>query len=454
MTTSASSSSSVLQIFKRVYGDITDIVPQGYKGLESIDFSQRARVGDSYLEAVILQNETGITLGGTTGDLFDINPARAGAVRQAQVTPYVSVLSSVLPWSVISRSVGGGDKAFVDSTKHLVQNNLKSHMHFAETFFWHGQSPDLLGYVSYFTGTYRGASFTNGAGTVGGVTFATGGINTSSKAILVQPGFFAAGIWTGMEGVTVKQVDSAGAVQAAGSLVGVDTENGILYVDFTPVAAGAAPTGAGDSAPSNSSRICFDGMELQREMVGVKKILTNTGTLFGISASVSTGFSLWKGSVTTIPAALLTYDRLSTSAANAVNRGGLDQDLDIHVNPRTFAKLMNAEAARRQYDYSYKTSEASNGAEEITFYYSGGKMSIIPNRFIMEGETCGLVKDTWVRGGSSQIALKVPGMQQDIVFPLENSAGYAFRSYSDQYVLCRAPARNLFLRGINDEASS
>ena len=127
-------------------------------------------------------------------------------------------------------------------------------MHFLETFFWHGQSNDELGYVSYFTGTYRGMSFTNGAGTIGGLTFATGGINVASKAILVHPGFFASGIWMGQEGCVVKQIDSTGAVQAAGNLVGVDSENGILYVDFTPVAAGAAPTGAGDTAPANSSR--------------------------------------------------------------------------------------------------------------------------------------------------------------------------------------------------------
>lgn len=443
MTISQASSASVLNIFKRVYGNITNIVPQGFKGLELIDFSQKARVGDSYLEAVILQNECGITLGGTTGDLFDINPARAGAVKQAQVTPYVSVLSSVIPWSVISRSVGGEDRAFIDATKHLVQNNLRSHMHFLETFFWYGQSPDLLGYVSYATATYRGVSFTTGTGTLGGVTF-TNGVNTASKAILMAPGSFASGIWIGMEGVTVNQVTSTGVIAAAGSLLSIDSDNGILYVDFTPVAASS----------TTSHRLCFDGQQSAAEMVGVNKIMTNTGSLFGISAATSGGFSLWKGSSTVLTATLLTFDRLQTAAANAMNRGGLDQDLEIHCNPRSFAKLVTAESARRQYDSSYKSSEFDNGAEKISFYYAGGKMDVVPNRYIKEGEAYGLVKDTWVRGGSAQIALRVPGMQQDIIFPLENSAGYAFRSYSDQYILCRAPARNLVISGINDESAS
>lgn len=443
MTTSQSSSSSVLQIFKRVYGDITNLVPQGYKGLEMVEFSQRAKVGDSYLEAVILQNETGLTLGGTSGDLFDINPARAGAVRQAQVSPYVSVLSSVIPWSVMSRSAGGGDRAFIDGTKHLIQNNLKSHMHFLETFFWYGQSPALLGYVSYATATYRGVALTNGTGTVGGVAF-TNGINAASKVIMMAPGSFASGIWVGMEGVTVNQVNASGVIVASGSLVGVDSENGLLYVDFTPVAASS----------TTSHRLCFDGMQATREMVGVNAIMRNTGTLFGISAATSTGFSLWRGTYQTLSASLLTFDRMQTIAANATNRGGLDQDMEVHVNPRSFAKLLTAEAARRQYDYGYKPAEFDNGAEKITFYYSGGKLEVVPNRFIKEGEAYGLVKDSWIRGGSAQIALRVPGMQQDIVFPLENSAGYAFRSYSDQYILCRRPAINWLLDGISDEAAS
>jgi hypothetical protein len=443
MTNSQSSSSTVLQLFKKVYGQITDIVPQGFKGLEMTPFSERAKVGNSYIEAVILQNETGITVGGTGGDLFDINPARAGAVRQAEVTPSVTVLSSVIPWSVMSRSAGGGEKSFADGTKHLIKNNLKSHMHFMEVWYWYGQAAALLGYVSYATATYRGISFTNGGGALGGVTF-TAGVNTTSKAILLAPGSFAAGHWVGQEGCTVNQVDSTGAIVASGSLLSVDSENGILYVDFTPVAA----------TSTTSHRLCYDGMQAAREMVGVNKILKNTGSLFGISASTSSGFSLWRGTQQTLSATLLSFDRMQTISANAVNRGGLDQDLEVHVNPRSFAKLLSAEAARRMYDSSYKGSEIDNGAEKITFYYSGGKMEVVPNRFIKEGEAYGLVKDSWVRGGSAEISLRVPGMQQDIVFALENSSGYAFRSFSDQYILCRAPARNWVMDGINDESAT
>ena len=115
---SQTSNATVLNLFKKVYGDISNLVPEGFLIQEAIKFSQKARTGESYNEAVVLTNEVGFTLGGSYGDVFDINPAVAGAVQQATIAPYVSVLGSVVPWSVLSRSAQGGERAFVDGTKH------------------------------------------------------------------------------------------------------------------------------------------------------------------------------------------------------------------------------------------------------------------------------------------------------------------------------------------------
>lgn len=434
----------VLNIFKRVYGNISTLIPKGYPSQELIVFSDKEKVGSDYVESVVLTNETGITLGGSAGDIFDLIPARAGVVKQTTVVPYVSVLSSVVPWSVLSRSAQAGDKAFVQGTKHIVENNLRSHMQFKEVFSMYGQSPDLLGYVSYFTGTYRGVSFTTGTGTLATVAF-TNGVNTTSKAILLAPGSFAAGIWIGMDGVQVNQVNSSGVIVASGSLLSCDPDNGILYVDFTPVVA----------TSTTSHRLCFGGQELAKDMIGINKVLTNTGTLFGISAAASTGYSLWRGSTTALGAVLLTFNRLQTAAAAASNRGGLMQDVDVLVNPRSFVSLLNAQAALRQYDDSYKTSGYENGAQEIVFFYAGGKMTIKPSRYCKEGEAYGIVSDSWVRSGSAQISLKVPGMEgKDLIYPAENSSAYIFRSFSDEYLFCRRPAVNFYISGINDESAT
>jgi hypothetical protein len=434
------STSDVVNLFKRVYGDLSDLLPEDYLLAKEIPFSQKQKVGEKYIEAVVLSNETGWTLGGSGMDAFELNPAIAGAVKQAEVTPYISVLGSVVPWGVMSRSAGGGEKAFFDATKHIVKNNLKSHGKLLEILRIYGQSPELLGYVSYATATYRGVAFTNGSATLNSIAF-TNGINAASKYILLSPGQFASGIWVGLEGVTVQQVNSSGVVVAEGQLVEVNSEYGYIGVDFTPVAASSA----------TSHRLCFKGMADAKDMVGIHKILTNSSSLFGISTSQ---YSLWKGNQVALGNVKLTLERVQTGIAQAVNRGGLDGDVLIYVNPRSWATMVTTEAGARRYDSSYKTNEAENGFEAITFYHQTGKSVIKAHRMVKEGHAIGLHAQDWSRSGSAEISFTIPGLDKEVIFPLENQAAMAFRSFADQYMFCNAPAKSLFWTGINDEAAS
>lgn len=449
---SSVSTNDVVNLFKKVYGNLRDLQPEDYQLQKDMPFSQKEKVGDSYVEAMVLSSEMGFTLGGSGMEAFDLNPAVAGAVKQTTVQPYTVVLASVVPWGVLSRSAGGGERAFFDGTKHIVKNNLKSHGKVLEVIRWYGQSPDLLGYVSYATQTYRGVAFTNGGGALttinGAITF-TGGVNTAAKAILLAPGSYAAGIWVGSEGVTVEQLGSTGTVLASGKLLGTDAEQGVIFVDFTPVAA-TAVTGAG------SARLGWAGMESAKDMKGVKSILTTTGNLFGID---NTQFSLWKGNTINLnPAGTggvkFTFDQLQQGVAQAVNRGGLDGDLNIYVNPRTWKTLISTEAGKRVYDKSYKESEADNGMESITFYHQAGKAMIKSHRMVKEGDVAGLHLEDWTRSGSAEVSFTVPGIDKEIIFPLENQAAMAFRSFSDQYVFCHAPARSIFWSGVNDESAT
>lgn len=436
---SAISSGDVINLFKRVYGDLTNLLPEDYLLAKDIAFSQKQKVGEQYVEAVVLTYETGITMSSTT-DAFELNPAIAGTIKQTTVVPYITVLPSVVPWGVISRSSGAGDKAFFEATKHIVKNNLRSHGKFQEVIRVYGQSPDLLGYVSYATATYRNVSFTNGSGTLNGVTF-TNGINAASKYILLSPGSFAAGHWVGMEGVKVNQVDSSNNIVASGKLVGVVSAYGYLQTDFTPVAASS----------TSSHRLCYDGQEAKKEYYGVNSILTNTGSLFGISTSA---YSLWSGNQYDCGLQKLTLNRFQAGVADAVNKGGLEGDLMVYCNPRTWATLVVTEAGLRHYDQSYNPKEAENGMESITFYTQAGKATFKPHRMVKEGEAYALHSPDWSRSGSSEVSFTVPGMNQEIIFPLENQAAYAFRSYSDQYLFCNAPARSILFKNINDESAT
>lgn len=325
-----------------------------------------------------------------------------------------------------------------------MKNHLKSHGKLKEILYLYGQAPELLGYVSYATATYRGVAFTNGTGTLNGVAF-TNGINAASKAILFAPGNFASGIWVGNEGCVVQQVDSTGAVVAEGKLVTVESDYGYITVDFTPVAPSAV-SGAG------SVRIGFEGMAAGKDMIGIKKILsTQTGSLFGIPVAP---YSLWRGNYYNVGNVKFSFDILQQGIAAAVNRGGLEGETLLALNPRSWGKLITTEAGKRVYDSSYKPASAENGMESISFYSQAGKTTIVPYRMIHEGDAMCLHVPDWSRSGSAQISFTIPGVDKEIIFPLENSAAMAFRSYSDEYVFCNAPARSIFFYNINDEAST
>jgi hypothetical protein len=294
---------------------------------------------------------------------------------------------------------------------------------------------------------YRGATY-SGNGTVtltksDGTTLAfTAGINAASKAILFQPGDFAAGFWVGNEGAQIRQVDTNGAIVASGKLVSVDVSLGYVTVDFTPVAASAI----------GSHRLCFQGQESALDAVGMHKIMTNTGTLFGISASQ---FSLWKTPSINVNGKRFNLEAVLAGVAQAVNAGGLDKPLIILVGPDAFQKMIKDEAALRRHDATYKSSKAANGFESIEIYAQNGVNMIVADRFVMEGLAFGICKEDWLRGGSTEISFQPRGTGgREMIKLLDEKNAYDIRSNSDQFLLCRRPSRQVLWFGLNWESTT
>lgn len=441
-------STSTLQLFKNNYGKIVEkMLPVDLPLQKDIPFNQKQKVGANYIEAICLTNETGWTLS-ASANLFDLNPAISGVVKDATVGSYISVLPSVLPWGIASRTAGGDDVAFYDATKYVVKNNLRSHMSLQETLRLYGQCATFLGQVSYATATYRGVAFTNGTGTLdlanGGTIAFTNGINAASKAILFQPGSFGSGNWVGREGVKINQLDYQSNIIASGKLVGVNSELGYITVDFTPVAASA-------ESGSGASFLCFQGQESLQDYPGIQNILSNTGTLFGINTAA---YSLWQGNVANLAGTKFTLAKYNSAVADAVNHGGVQGEMTCYLNPRSFSTLTSSAAGFRMLDSSYKESSFENGFETIRFYSQNGVSNFVSHRMVKEGDAFALFLPSWSRSGSSEVSFSIPGMNKDIIFPLESQAGYCFRSFSDQYVFCDMPCWNIYFTGINDEAAS
>jgi hypothetical protein len=450
-------------LFQRVYGKFNNLRVPGMMILDFIPFEGGASDGESYIEGMALTDESGHTWTGSGLALADINPANAGVVEQAEYKSYEYLLTSVIPWKVMSRTQGN-EKAFKSATKYLVANNLESHARTLNDVVLYGQADGLLGHTAFMTATFRGVAFTNGTGTLNGIAF-TNGVNVASRAVLFNLGEFAPGLFVGREGTTFVQIErSSGNVVFESRLESVNVENGyVTFKDGTVVAASSL----------TSHYWGIKGMEdTTKLMPGIIKIIsTQTGPLFGIETSK---YSRYKGIVIAgggpNAGVKLTFGRILDGIAYAANKGlGTPSKVEqmVFMNNLAWANVLDDQMAYRRFDDSYKISNLEVGANMITFHSQIGTTKLVPSSIIKEGQAVGLCKPMsaseggenvpnrhWYRGGSSEMSFKVPGADGQLIKLLDNQTGYKYTSRSDQFVACRVPGYQIFWTGYNWEANT
>jgi hypothetical protein len=390
-------------LFKEVYANkLENLIPDGVKLLNMVSFvSRQYQEGNLYHQPVVLGLEHGITYS-TGGDAFTLNSAIAGQIKDAQIQGAQLVLRSILSYTAAARSVGGGQKAFEDATKFLVGNMLRSVARKLEIELFYGQ--------------------------VGIGVIATGGI--TGLVITIATAEWAPGIWAGSENMPINFRTSGGADHGSTTVTSVDMTAQTITV------ASAMSAADGDS-------IYVDG-SFGNEFAGVHKILTNTGTLFNISASA---FALWTGNQFDCGGSALSFTKIQSAVARAVEKG-LDSEVTVLVNPRGWANLLSDQAALRKYDGSYTSSAAENGMESIKFYGQNGVIEIQPSIFVKQGYAYMLCRDEWIRVGSTDITFKRPGQGEEFFRDLENAAGYELRAFTDQAIFCSAPGKQVLLKNI------
>lgn len=394
--------------FKEVYADkLQELIPEGLKLVNMIKFIGKEKQGGNlFHQPVILGMEHGVTFASSDDDAFNLNPPVAGQIRDAQVRGNPMVMRSLLGYSAASRSVGGKN-AFMDATKYIVANMLRSMSKKLEIHLLYGQ----VGY--------------------GTVASAAGAVVTVTTAE------WAPGIWAGGEGMPIEIRDVTGATSKGEFVIAsVDMDARTITLNASAQAAGAV-----------STDVIYHKGAYGNEFAGIHKILTNTGTLFNISASQ---YNLWKGNSYNAAGAL-SFAKLTKASARPVEKG-LDSKLSFFVNPRGWADLLNDQSALRMYDQSYTTAQLQNGAKSLKFHSQNGELEIIPSIYIKEGFAYGLALEEFMRVGSSDISFKRPGYGDEFFRDLENAAAYELRLYTDQAIFCMAPGKSVLVTGVVNAA--
>lgn len=323
-------------------------------------------------------------------------------MKDAVVQGTQLVLRSAIGYKSLSASSNGDKSAFKYATKFVVANMLRSVTKKLEIEMIYGQ-----------------------------VGYATLDAQVATNTIAITSAEWAPGIWGGAEKMPIEQRTSAGVLVKSMNVVSVDFDNLTITVDGV-----ATAVSAGD--------VLWHKTAYGNEFAGIHKIITNTGTLFGIDASQ---YSLFKGNTYSAGAAALSFTKVQEAVSKAVEKG-LDNDVMIIVNPKVWTQLLDDEAANRMYDQSYDPKKAENGMKEIMFHGQNGMIEVVASIYCKRGFAYVISPDEMTRIGSSDVTFKLPGTSDEFFRHLESHAGVELRCYADMSLFCYAPAKNVLINNI------
>jgi len=404
---SSNNLSTLNGFFKEAYADkLETLIPDGVKLLNKIKFmSKDKQPGNLYHQPVILGLEHGVTFASSDDDAFNLNAPVAGVIKDAQIKGNPIVMRSLLGYVSASRAALGGQKAFMDATKFLVANMLRSMAKKLEIEMIYGQ----MGYASI------------------------GSVSTTQLTITTSE--WAPGIWAGAEGMPIEIRNAAGSTSRGEFVVSnVNMDTRVVTLTASAQAAGVIATD-----------IIWHKGAYGNEFPGIHKILTQTtGSLFNIDVSQ---YNLFKGNEYSAGTAALSFTKLNSAAARAVEKG-LDGKLLAIVNPRGWANMLSDQAALRMYDQSYSSAKTETGSKALLFHSQNGEIEIEPSIYVKEGYAYLLSIEDWSRVGSTDMTFKRPGQGEEFFRDLENSAAYELRLYSDQALFCCAPGKSVLVKDI------
>lgn len=389
-------------LFKTQYADkIADLIPEGVKLLKMIPFSTALKSGSTYNTPLYLGLEHGVSYGGSSANAFTLDSSIASEMQEASVKGCEMVLRSQISVGAVSRSIGEKG-AFEQATKLIVRNMLKS-MHIRL------ESQLLYGQV----GIARVAS-----------------VNTGTNVVSICASEWAPGIWSGGRNMKIQFYSQSGTLRGSATVGSVDLKARTVAVDLIP----AGVTGNAD-ANNAAADVIYYQSAFGKEFAGLHKMITNTGTIFGIDSSV---YDLFKGNVVdvgsdaTTGAAVLSFAKIEEAVATSMEKGLMDEDVTAMVHPKQWNSLLTELSAKRMIDSSYSESKIKNGTQAIEFYGQNGKISIVASLFVKEGYSYIFPEKDLQRLGSSDVTFEQPGFEGKFFRLLENVNGYELRAYTDQ----------------------
>ncbi|NJO18759.1 MAG: hypothetical protein HC838_00035 [Spirulinaceae cyanobacterium RM2_2_10] len=419
-------------LYKVAYAKgVEDLIPEARKLSDMIDFvPSELQNGKQYEQPVVLSGEAGFTYSLDTQNAYDLNSSVGMNMETAEVPGADIVLDSTVGYNQAARASHSAT-SFKSAMSMKFENMLKSSRKRLE--------------IAYLYGNQN----------IGTAAAQDVGSPTTSLTFIVDYASWATGIWTASENANIvfSLVSNNNAVDSlrsyAISAVNPDTR-AITVVAGTQGTAGSI-SALETAIEANALNINWYGSVsgsgvsfAYAEMAGMRKIITNTGSLFGIDAAV---YDLWRGNVVTV-SGQLTMAKVLSAVSRAVQRG-LETDAVVLVNPSTWADLASNLAALRRFDGSYSRKKMDNGAEALEYVSQNGTLKIVSYNIVKQGDCFIFPLDKVIRIGARELGLNDPTRPADeIFFTIPGKAGVGLRAYTNQAIFLEAPAQAVYISGI------
>ena len=408
------------QLKERYAKKITRAVPNNRHIQKAVPFSNAEMVGLNFNCPVLLTSDGGFSYTDPAGGLATLNDGIAAQMKNAEIAGAEMIERTQMTYSQLARSVANG-AAFENTFDVVMKGMVDASSKRLEIQMLHGQ-----------VGIGRASTSANASATATVITF------TAAS--------WASAIWSGSESNKLQFYTSNTTLVSSGA-DSVFTITAVNTVSRTVSVSGTA-TGitALDTAILNNAGLvdAYWQSAFGLEMVGLSKIMQNTGSLFGIDAAA---YSLWKSNNITTSGAL-TQAKILDAVAQCANLG-LSEDMVVFVNPTVFNTLSSDQSTLRVYDSSYNAGEGVNGFKGLKFHAPSGVVTIVPHMFCKAGEVLGINMKDIVRIGASDITFQTPGKgsSYQMFWDLPTQNGCELRLYSHQAILVYRPAQAFRLTG-------
>ena len=405
-------------MFKDVYEDkIVNLVPESSVLQKKIKFVENdKREGRMLHQPVLLSLPSGLTFG--VGAVALNNPI-ASTMGDAQVQGAGMTLADRITYDVAAKAASGGVRAFVEATELIVDALTQAMSKFIEIELMWGNSP---------LGTLGQSSVNTGSGTTGTLT--------------IDVAEWSTGIWSGLENMSIDLYITSGTVKlntnAAVVVTAVNPSTRVISVS------GIAADMTALNGQASSAVQIYPYLAVGNEMNGFYNILANTTTLFNINAGT---YALWQANTYSCGSTAANFGKLQSAVALATARG-LIEDVEVFLNPATFANIVTSQAGARRYDASYKSKELENGTMNLQFWGPNGKISLVPHIFMKQGYAFVMPLKRVQRTGATDLTFTLPGMPGEFFLQLPGYTAYELRCYTLQAAFCQAPAKGVLVNAI------